>query len=85
MANIIFPTDTTAVAPASWDLIMIADVSATNALKECTLWSLTALLSPMRITVPWEQVIDASNYQWMYYYNDTGATITISNVWVVVE
>lgn len=84
MANIIFPTDTTAVAPASWDLIMIADVSATNVLKECTLWSLTALLSPMRITVPWEQVIDASNYQWMYYYNDTGATITISNVWVVV-
>lgn len=84
MANIIFPTDTTAVTPATGDLMMISDVSASNVLKECTLWSLTALLSPMRITIPWEQILDASNYQGMYYYNDTWSTITISNVAVVV-
>lgn len=33
-----------------------------------------------RITIPGEQIADTSNYQWLYFYNDTGATITISNV-----
>ena len=37
-----------------------------------------------RITIPWEQVQDTSNYQGLYLYNDTGATITISNVAVAV-
>jgi len=37
-----------------------------------------------RITIPWEQVQDTANYQGLYLYNDTGATITISNVAVAV-
>lgn len=37
-----------------------------------------------RITIPWEQVQDTASYQGLYFYNDTGATITISNVAVAV-
>ena len=33
-----------------------------------------------RITIPWEQVADTANYQWLYWYNDTWVTKTISNV-----
>lgn len=33
-----------------------------------------------RITIPGELIADTSNYQGLYFYNDTGATITISNV-----
>lgn len=38
----------------------------------------------LRITIPWEQVADTSNYQWVYWKNTTGATVTISNVAVTV-
>lgn len=34
----------------------------------------------IRITIPWELIADTSNYQWLFWYNDTWATITISNV-----
>lgn len=37
MTNILFPTDTTWVTPATWDIIMIADVSDSNNPKDCTL------------------------------------------------
>lgn len=40
MANIIFPTDTASVTPASGDIIMLADVSDSNNLKETTLAAL---------------------------------------------
>lgn len=50
------------------------------------LWSWNISISgggsntPIRITIPWEQIADISNYQWLYWYNNTWATITISNV-----
>ena len=37
MSDILFPTDTTSVTPATWDIIMLADVSDSNNLKETTL------------------------------------------------
>ena len=37
MTQILFPTDTTGVTPASWDIILIADVSDSNNPKDCTL------------------------------------------------
>lgn len=37
MSQILFPTDTTGVTPASWDIILIADVSDSNNPKDCTL------------------------------------------------
>ena len=37
MTNILFPTDTTWVTPASWDIIIIADVSDSSNPKDCTL------------------------------------------------
>ena len=37
MSNILFPTDTTGVTPATWDIILIADVSDSNNPKDCTL------------------------------------------------
>ena len=38
----------------------------------------------IRITIPWEQVSDTSNYQWLYWKNTTGTTITIGNVAICV-
>lgn len=37
-----------------------------------------------KITIPWQVVLDANNYQGLYLYNDTGATITITNVDIAV-
>lgn len=37
MSDILFPTDTTWVTPATWDIILIADVSDSNNPKDCTL------------------------------------------------
>jgi len=36
--------------------------------------------TPIRITIPWEQIADTANYQGLYWYNDTWVTKTISNV-----
>lgn len=49
-------------------------------------WFITSssLIKQIRITVPWEQVADTSNYQWLYWKNTIGATVTISNVAVCV-
>lgn len=38
------------------------------------------LLPQHRVTIPWEIIADTSNYQWLYRYNNTGATVTISNI-----
>lgn len=54
--------------------------------NESLLWTWNITISwwgwttPFRITIPWEQIADTSNYQGLYFYNNTGATITISNV-----
>lgn len=40
--------------------------------------------SKHKITIPWEQILDTTNYQGLYMYNDTGSTITISDVDIVV-
>lgn len=37
-----------------------------------------------RISIPWELVADTAGYQGLFWYNDTGASVTISNVAVVV-
>ena len=37
MSDILFPQDTTWVTPATWDIILIADVSDSNNPKDCTL------------------------------------------------
>ena len=38
----------------------------------------------IRIRIPWELVADTANYQWVFWRNNTGASITVSNVafWV---
>lgn len=38
----------------------------------------------LRITIPWEIIADTSNYQWLYFKNESGASWTISNVAIAV-
>ena len=38
----------------------------------------------LRITIPWELIADTSNYQWLYFKNESGASWTISNVAIAV-
>lgn len=65
----------------------------TWAIEEITLWTglsftWTTLnasggwwgVTPIRITIPWELIDDTAVQQGLYWYNNTGATITISNV-----
>lgn len=64
----------------------------TWAIEEITLWTWLSLswttlnatwwggTQKIRITIPGEIITDTSVQQWFYFYNDTGATITISNV-----
>lgn len=63
MSDILFPTDTTSVTPATWDIILIADVSDSNNLKETTLAELpistatqTALNAKQDTLVSWTNI-----------------------------
>ena len=63
----------------------------TWAIEEIALWTglslsgttLNASVSgakEIRITIPWEIIADTTYQQWLFFYNNTGATITISNI-----
>lgn len=71
------------------------NTAGTGVVEEITLWTwlsftwttLNASWSNTkqhRITIPGEQIADTSNYQGLYFYNDTWTTITISNVAIAV-
>lgn len=38
----------------------------------------------IRIRIPWELIADTSNYQWVFWKNNTWSDITITNVWFYV-
>lgn len=75
----------------TWKLLWRNTASA-GAVEEITLWtnlsfdwttlnaSASGWITPIRITIPWELIADTWFSQWLYWYNDTWATITISNV-----
>jgi hypothetical protein len=41
-------------------------------------------VTPFRITIPWEIIADTANYQWLFFYNNSWATRTISDVDIAV-
>ena len=49
-------------------------------------WATAPAWAPkeIRIRVPWQLIADTSNFQWLYWRNTTGATITVTNVAVWV-
>ncbi len=65
MTNILFPTDTTWVTPATWDIIMIADVSDSNNPKDCT-------LAELPISTATQTALDAK--QWDITLTTTGTS-----------
>lgn len=73
MSDLLFPTDTTWVTPATWDIILIADVSDSNNPKDCTLAELpistatqTALNSKQDTLVSWTNIktINSTSILW---------------------
>jgi len=73
------------------------NTASAGAVEEITLWTWLSFTGTTlnatggwsttlkhKITIPWEQIADTANYQGLYFYNDTGATITISNVAFIV-
>lgn len=73
MSDLLFPQDTTGVTPASWDIILIADVSDSNNTKDCTLAELpistatqTALNSKQDTLVSWTNIktINSTSILW---------------------
>jgi hypothetical protein len=83
---------TTSWLTQSTNRLLGRSTASTGAVEEITLWTwlsftwttLNASTTPIRITIPWEQIADTANYQGLYWYNNTGATITISNVAIAV-
>lgn len=66
MADLLFPTDTTGVTPATWDIILIADVSDSNNPKDCTLAELpisTATQTALD-TKQWDITLTTTGTSW---------------------
>jgi len=62
MSNLLFPTDTTGVTPASWDIILIADVSDSNNPKDCTLAELpVSTATQTAINAKQDTLVSATN------------------------
>lgn len=69
MTDIIFPTDTTGITPALGDLIVIADVSDGENLKDATLQDVVTLMQTNTTTA---NIADSSNKRYV-----TDAQLTV--------
>ena len=85
MTDLIFPTDTTWVTPATWDIILIADVSDSNNPKDCTLADLpistatqTAINAKQDTLVSWTNIKTVNGNSLL-----GSGDVTISGSWSV--
>jgi hypothetical protein len=98
--DILFPTDTTSVTPATWDIIMLADVSDSNNLKETTLAELpisTATQAVLdscikeisdEVTISssgWFFVTTSASFSWGLFSDELQAQVTGYWEWKVLK